>query len=146
MKFQYLVCAAIAAVFLSGCATPPKNYSVNNSRSYSQSYDKVWENIVGYLAQNQIQIKNIAKDSGVIYAEAVKFDNAVADCGNPGAFSISGRRANFNIFVNRSGKDPIVSVNTEFNEMRRNLSGDPSSVACNSKGVLEDRILSAAAL
>jgi hypothetical protein len=144
MKFQYLVSAVSAAVFLSGCATPPANYAVNNTRSYSQSYDKVWENIVGYLAQNQIQVKNIAKDSGVIYAESVKFDNSVADCGTAGMEKILGRRALFNIFVNRSGKDPVVSVNTEFNEIRM-VHGVSTPVPCNSKGIIEGNILSAAA-
>jgi hypothetical protein len=96
------------------------------------------------LAQNQMQIKNIAKDSGVIYAESVKFDDSVADCGTRGIMALVGRRATFNIFVNRSSKDPVVSVNTEFNETRR-FDVNTQTVACNSKGILEGNILSAAA-
>ena len=128
------------ALGVTACATPPATYAVKNSRSYQKSYDTVWEDVVSFLATNNLQIKNIAKDSGVIYAEAVRFEDNVADCGEPGILRVVGRRASFNIFINRSGRDPIVSVNTEFNEMRR-FDSNVSTVQCNSKGLLEEKIL-----
>ena len=133
--------AIVVALTVSACSTPPATYNVKNSMSYQKSYDSVWEDIVSFLARNNFQIKNIAKDSGVIYAEAVRFDHSAADCGSPGILKVVGRRANFNIFVNRSGKIPVVSVNTEFTEMRT-FDGAVSTVQCNSRGMLEDRILS----
>ena len=105
-------------------------------------FDAVWEDIVQFLASKNIQIKNIAKDSGIIYAEASRFDNDVADCGSPGILHIVGRRATFNVFVNRSSSNPTVSVNTEFTEVRR-FDGPTMTVPCNSRGVLEAAILNA---
>lgn len=133
------------AIAVSACATPPATYSISNSRSYTKQYDQVWEDLVAFFAKRNVQIKNIAKDSGVIYAEASRFDDSVADCGNPGIFQVVGRRAHFNVFVNRSGKQPVVSVNTEFTEMRR-FDSNVQTVQCNSKGVLEDLVLSSVSL
>jgi hypothetical protein len=137
------ICAIVmiaTATILSSCATTPAMYSVSNSRSYDQSYDRVWEDLVAFFASHSIQIKNIAKDSGVIYAETARFDDSVADCGTPGIMQVMGRRANLNVFVNRSGPKPTVSVNTEFNEFRR-FDTNEQTVRCNSKGVLERMIL-----
>jgi hypothetical protein len=138
MRKALTVC--LSAALLTACATPPATYSVSNSRSYQRSYDLVWEDIVQFMASRNIQIKNIAKDSGVIYAEASSFGNDVADCGSPGLLHVVGRRAMFNVFVNRSSGAPTVSVNTEFSEVRR-FDGPTMTVPCNSRGVLETAIL-----
>jgi hypothetical protein len=150
MKFHNLIVAAIVTGSIAGCAnapwiTPPaSNYKVVNTGSYKEPYDTVWKNIVGYLAQNQMQLKNVAKDSGVIYAEAVTFDDDVADCGSDTTMKTKGRLAKINIFVNSVGKNRVVSVNTEFKESRQMMTAS-DTVTCNSKGVMESRILSAAA-
>jgi hypothetical protein len=132
----------VASLFvtLAGCATAPASYSVSNSRTYDKSYDEVWEQIVAAFASRNIQVKNIAKDSGVIYAETARFDDSMADCGKPGLFMVQGRRANFNVFVSRAGGKPNVSVNTEFSETRR-FENNVFTTPCNSKGVLESMIL-----
>ncbi|AXK71262.1 hypothetical protein DWG18_02460 [Lysobacter sp. TY2-98] len=135
-----MVFGASLVAMLAGCATAPANYSVSNSRTYDKSYDEVWEQIVAAFASRNIQVKNIAKDSGVIYAEAARFDDSMADCGKPGLFMVQGRRANFNVFVSRSAGKPTVSVNTEFSETRR-FENNVFTVPCNSKGVLEGMIL-----
>jgi len=103
-------------------------------------FEDVWEDIVAAFATRNIQVKNIAKDSGVIYAETARFDDSMADCGKPGLFVVQARRANFNVFVTRSGMKPVVSVNTEFTETRR-FQDNVMTVPCNSKGVLEQMIL-----
>ena len=130
------------AMTLLACATPPATYTISNTKPYQKAYDQVWEDLVSHLAKRNIQIKNIAKDSGVIYAESLRFDDSVADCGKPGIFQVVGRRANFNVFVNRSTKDPVVSVNSEFIETRR-FESNIQTIQCNSKGVLEASILGA---
>jgi hypothetical protein len=96
--------------------------------------------LVAFFASGNIQIKNIAKDSGVIYAEATRFDYTLADCGTPGLFQVSGRRVNFNVFVNRSSS--TVAVNTDFMEVRR-LENNVQTVTCNSRGILEGKLLNA---
>jgi len=140
MKLAKRIAILAAASALASCATAPANYSVNNSRSYDKGYDQVWEDLVSFFASNNIPIKNIAKDSGVIYAESTRFDDSYADCGKPGLMAVVGRKANFNVFVNRSGSTPAVSVNTEFTEFRR-FDTAQTTVQCNSKGIIEARLL-----
>lgn len=105
-------------------------------------YDQAWENIVSFFASHNIQVKNIAKDSGVIYAETTRFDNSMADCGTPGIFQVVGRRANFNVFVKHANSGPTVSVNTDFTETRQ-FEQNVTTVQCNSTGSLETMILNA---
>ena len=142
MNFAKRIAIIAATATLAACATAPASYSVNNSRSYDKSYDQVWEDLVSFFASNNIAIKNIAKDSGVIYAESARFDDSYADCGKPGIMAVVGRRANFNVFVNRSGPKPAVSVNTDFTEARQ-FDTSATTVQCNSKGVIEARLLDA---
>lgn len=142
MKLVNCIAILAATAVLASCATAPASYSVNNSRSYDKSYDQVWEDLVSFFASNNIPIKNIAKDSGVIYAESARFDDSYADCGKPGIMLVVGRKANFNVFVNRSSSKPAVSVNTEFTEFRR-FDSAQTTVQCNSKGILEARLLDA---
>ncbi len=135
-----IIFASVAMI--AGCATAPGKYSVENSRTYQMSYDQVWENIVSFFASHDIQIKNIAKDSGVIYAESSTFDNSMADCGKPGIFQIVGRRANFNVFVKKLSSGTNVSVNTDFTETRQ-FDTSIQNVQCNSRGTLETMVLNA---
>ncbi|MDQ0068492.1 hypothetical protein J2W34_000266 [Variovorax boronicumulans] len=88
----------------------------------------------------EIQIKNIAKDSGVVYAETAQFNETMADCGDPGLFQIMSKRVNFNVFVTRSESSPRVTVNATYSETRR-FDRNVVTVSCNSKGTLERIIL-----
>lgn len=133
----------VAGAVFSGCATPPVSRAIDNSRTFSKAFDPVWEDIVAFFAKNNIQVKNIAKDSGVIYAEASSFDANAADCGNPGMWRPIGRRANFNVFVSRSGSGPMVSVNTEYIETRRGFGDAIANERCISTSALEQAILNA---
>lgn len=133
----------LIACFLGilGCATAPETHTVNNTRTYQTSYDQVWEKLVAFFASHNIQIKNIAKDSGVIYAESTTFDDSFADCGKPGLFQVIGRRANFNVFVKRDNdKETTVTVNTAFTETRQ-FESAIQNVQCNSRGALEAAVL-----
>jgi hypothetical protein len=130
-------------LMLASCATAPGTYNYEKSKSYSRTYDQIWEDLVGFFSNRNIQIKNIAKDSGVIYAETSKFDEELADCGDTGLASVVSRTVNLNVFVMRSEREPKVNVNTKFTETRRSAF-DRSiiwTVECNSKGVIERAIL-----
>jgi hypothetical protein len=83
-------------------ATTPATYNYEKSKSYSQRYDQIWEDLVGFFANRNISIKSIAKDSGVIYAETSRFEEELADCGHPGLASVVTRTVNLNVFVMRS--------------------------------------------
>jgi uncharacterized lipoprotein len=132
--------SGLSMLTLLGCATAPATYTFSSSKSYSRPYDQVWEDLVGFFAKNNIQIKNIAKDSGVIYAESATFSDNSADCGEPGLWRRVSRVANLNVFVARSTAEPTVQVNTKFFETRR-FENSLTTVECNSKGVVERTII-----
>lgn len=127
---------------LFGCATAPSIYQFSNSQSYSRSYDDLWEDLVGFFAKNSIQIKNIAKDSGVIYAETATFSDTSADCGDPGLWQPANRLFTLNAFVTRASPELKVHITTKFYETRR-FDRSVTTVECNSKGVVERAILDA---
>lgn len=139
-KKFFLVTIVVSTVVMAGCVTAPGVHAVQNTRTYQMSYDQAWENVVSLFASRNIQIKNIAKDSGVIYAESARFDDSMADCGKPGLFQIVSRRANFNVFVKHAGNDTQISVNTDFSETRR-FENNVVTVQCNSYGTLENLVL-----
>jgi hypothetical protein len=138
-RIVFIMCS----IFLfHGCSTAPGTYSYKNNQSFNRTYDEVWEDLVRFFATHNIQVKNIAKDSGVIYAESARFDDELADCGSPGINRVVNRLVNLNVFVSRSEARPTVHVNSKFTETRqfdRNL----HTVECNSKGVIESSILRA---
>jgi hypothetical protein len=136
-KLMLLGCSMLTLV---ACATAPKPYTFSNSKSYARSYDQLWEDLVGFFAKNNIQIKNIAKDSGVIYAESATFSDNSADCGDPGFWRPVSRLFNLNAFVTRSTAEPTVHINTKFFETRR-FETSFRTFECNSKGVVERAIL-----
>ena len=127
-------------LLFAGCATAPVHYTVINSQTYLRSYDEIWEDLVRFFATSNIQIKNIAKDSGVIYAETARYEDDFADCGTPGLSKVMGRALNLNVFVSRIGNAPKVHVNTKFLETRQ-FDRSVWTVECNSRGIIERTIL-----
>jgi hypothetical protein len=99
--------------------------------------------VVGSLAfftSNNIQIKTIEKDSGVIYAERARADPSMADCGQDLAVELS-RPANLNVFVKEASGGTQVTVNANF-EVVRTFDNRTWNAPCHSTGLLEKQILS----
>lgn len=144
MQVNGVIGSIVLLGLLSGCATPPKHYTVEKTRTYNASYEQVWSKLIVFLAQRNIPLKEIAKDSGVLYAESLRFDEGQADCGSAGMLKPIARIARLNVLVQSSGGQQLVSVNINFTETRYN-SFDYSShqVECRSKGVVEKEILNA---
>jgi hypothetical protein len=145
VKILRLIIAASAALTIAGCGSAPQRHDFSNSRAVTQSYDQTWEDIVSYFAARNIQVKNIAKDSGVIYAETAQVDAEFADCGKPGfpwtPISTEGR---FNVFVKRGEQKQVVSVNAQFIQLQQSAMANPPSTrteSCVSTGELERTIL-----
>lgn len=142
-----LTCAALT---MSACATAPTVYNVQNSRTVGASKDVVWERVVEFFAMNNLSIKTIEKDSGIIGAErmiAAPSRNGMigswASCGSELLMTPVGQTADLNVFVRPVAAGVTVSVNTRFSESR-SFDGPPVSVQCNSTGELERMILDAA--
>ena len=143
MRTRWIVAGALFAC--AGCGSAPQKHEFDKSRTVTQSYDQTWEDIVSFFASRNIQVKNIAKDSGVIYAEEAEVDPTDPDCGKPPALwrpiSNQGR---FNVFVKRGEQKQVVSVNAQFAQVLQTEIANPPStqtVSCTSTGMLERQIL-----
>lgn len=138
---NYQIMAALAALFaVTSCATPPKETAINNSRTYSISKDEAWERLLTFFTGNNIQIKTIEKDSGVIYAERAIVDTSMADCGQRPFAQELGRTATMNVFVRAVSAGTQVTVNTSFSVNRR-FDNQTWTDQCSSTGSLETQVL-----
>ncbi len=111
----YLVVGALAA--LAGCSRAyvapvlPSAYT----EQIEAPYDAVWRALVRALARENVQIRAIARDSGVIASEAVPTTIGLyADCGRFGDERVQGdAQVAFTIFVEAvSTTQTAVQVNT----------------------------------
>lgn len=108
MKIKIII-ALTASAALSGCAMPSIQPPADNGADYRQSYqadfDSVWEATVDWFATNNIPIKNIEKDSGIIGSEySLGADYSQVDCGtvDPGGMYVLENEnivANLNVLV-----------------------------------------------
>lgn len=132
----------LALVLLAaGCATPPNIYTFDRTSTYPISKDEAWERLITYFTTNNIQIKTIEKDSGVIYAERALVDATIADCGQGGLAIDVARAGGLNVFVRSiSPRETQVSVNSDY-KITRMFDGQVMVTPCNSTGLLEGEIL-----
>jgi hypothetical protein len=140
MKIR-IAAAASAMAIVASCATPPKTYTFDKTRTYPISKDEAWERLLGYFTTNNIQIKTIEKDSGVIYAERALVDASIADCGDGGLTVDVSRSGGLNVFVRAiSPNETQVSVNSDY-KITRTFDTQVIVTPCNSTGLIEGQIL-----
>ena len=91
---------------LIGCATPQPatRASIEKSRVYDVPYDKVWATIIAGVAESNLPITTLAKDSGLIAIAHATYEPGWADEGVRGSVlgtddKVMERVANFNIFA-----------------------------------------------
>lgn len=137
-----------ACVLLAGCATSMGVYEFDNSRDFEASESEVWDAVMDYFTGNNIQIKTVERDSGIVYAERLYASqeelNLVADCGSNIFQASQLPSASFNVFVvdRNDNAETRVTVNTEFVDVYTDLwAGGTGRKRCNSRGVLEKAIL-----
>lgn len=137
--------ALASLVLLSGCFNAPKTYNFAKSEAYLENKDIVWGRLVGLLTSQNVQIKTIDKESGVIYAEPSIGDGDVrsyADCGSGDSSPYFQHVVGINFFVRAlSANQTLVTVNASISEVRDPWGGAPQMYACNSNGTLENKIL-----
>lgn len=135
------------ALLLVGCGAAPTKHEFNNARIFDASFDSVWDAVIAYFATQNIPIKTIAKDSGVIFAETTALDSAssgFADCGKADiGVVIVANYARFNVYVKRGEARQAVSVNATFAQTRNNNLRHVSGLNfdCTSTGKLETTML-----
>ncbi len=140
----------LALIGLSACSKPyvapllPGPYR----EQIDAPYDAVWHALVRALAQENVQIRAIARDSGVIASEAVPTTIGLyADCGRFGDDGVEGdAQVAYTIFVQPlSATRTAVQVNTRMRADRyARGSGKPTRrepLACASTGRWEANLL-----
>lgn len=131
---------------LTCCALPtPTTYSFENTQTFNKSFRNVWHDLVTYLADNQIPIKTIERNSGVIYTDnfIVPVENSYMDCDGVAAFAQSDY-GSFDVIVDKISSDKTrLTVNSTFGQNRRDIFTNPPTifpVTCASTGVLENDV------
>lgn len=142
MRLVFASLISLALMATGACATLPTDHSVTKTKTYAASKDAVWTELVRFFAQNNISIKTIEKDSGVIFAETQNIaGTSIADCGKPDAFTIeTGRVGNFNVFASERNAATEVTINTAFTASHRDMNNIVKPFPCNSTGQLERMI------
>lgn len=139
---------AMAILLLTtGCVTHPAEYSFEKTRTYNQSKNKTWEKLMEYFTDNGVPIKNIEKDSGIIYAENIyggQDTNLYADCGQHGLTQLTSSKFEMNVFVKSVGASKSkATANLKVTGAKQFGGHPPIIVQCSSKGIIEERILEA---
>jgi hypothetical protein len=140
----------LALVALAGCsrAYVAPVLPVAYTEQIDASYDAVWRALVRALARENVQIRTIARDSGVIASEAVPTTIGLyADCGRFGEERVEGdAQVAFTIFVEAiSSTQTAVQVNTRMRtDTYTRGSGPPrprAGLPCASTGRWEANLL-----
>ncbi len=102
-------------LFFFACGAPAKKHDIVNYGNFGSDFDAVWSAVIKFFATNNIPIKTIEKDSGIIYAEPQIFPEEWIDCGKPYMLEVFGEtEGSFNVFVNEDENDVSVQITTAF--------------------------------
>ena len=132
---------------LTNCYTPPQDYKVDSTTEIAKPQEVVWKKAVEYFAVNNLPIKTIDKNSGIIAGEKPA-DAKLVDCGNANATPVLEKddaekpKIEFNIFIKADGTKTIVSIHENIGKSKafKPMQGDVD-IECKSKGVFEKELL-----
>lgn len=135
---------ACSKLHVSPLAPPPHRAEIE------ADYERTWTALVRALAQQNVPIRAIARDSGVIASDEFATPiNTYADCGTLGGDQLEGEAlVSFTIFTERDGSRTKVQLNAKMRTQayRRGTSGKlrPTPVySCASTGRFEANLLDA---
>ncbi|OLC15730.1 MAG: hypothetical protein AUH29_06980 [Candidatus Rokubacteria bacterium 13_1_40CM_69_27] len=139
-----LALAACARVHISPLSPPPFRTEV------AAGYDVTWTAIIRALAQQNVPLRAVARDSGVVASdEFVSPINLYADCGQLGGDQLEGEAVvSFTVFAESNGRATRIQVNSKMRTQahRRGNSGKLRPVPvfqCASTGRFEANLLDA---
>jgi hypothetical protein len=139
---------------LAGCATfPPPKEAIPSTRIYGQSSNEVWDAVLASLAERDIRVTSMDKDSGRIVAEdgtidlrqyeLGRYDSKYCFCGSPGQYHVfKGLAGEYTISVTRVNENRT-SVNIDASYRASQYADDRLAgwLPCFSKGVFEPLFL-----
>ncbi|WP_406852715.1 hypothetical protein WEU32_02225 [Brevundimonas sp. BH3] len=145
---KYIGITALAFTLTACASTPaPVIERFDTSRTYNMSRDQAWDRAVEWFAVQNIPIKAIEKESGIISGEAAYIKTVqgqYAACETPTFYGLNGATARINILIRGNSNQATVQVNnTIVGEAIYSLSNPPQiqTVSCVSTGRLENSIL-----
>lgn len=147
MKIKSII-MAVALLPFAGCVTPAQSFQYDNSRQVDASFDETWERTINVLASNNLPIKTLEKDSGIVVAENELVSAASmgesASCPTSLLLTPIGGAMNYNILVRRGDAGTSnVTINTRYQMNYRDTNGAISTDLCNSNGNVERKLLNA---
>lgn len=137
------VVTACFLLFIVACATPPKPHEVDAEDEFAAPYDSVWTEIIAGLAEKNIPIKTIDKNSGIVVTEEMNTEGRkdLCDCGGGGITSEDKRSGSYNLFLKKvSETHCTVRVNASFYVVR-SFDTVTKRIECVSTGLMERNIL-----
>jgi hypothetical protein len=136
--------------FLAGCATfPPPKEAIPSSRTYGNQYTDVWEAVLAFLSEQNIQVKSMEKESGRIVAEdrnielrqfeLGRYDSRYCFCGSPNRYHVlRGLVGEYTISVIRgTGFRATVRIDASYGASQYTDERFSEWLPCASKGVFE---------
>lgn len=130
--YQAIVVAFLLLALLFSCVTPgivATSINIDKSRIYEVPFDKVWPAIIAGVAETNLNITALEKDSGLIAISNASYSSNDAFEGTRGSVmgvsdQVVARVAEFNIFATRNGDSTTkVQVNTNFKMQIRSGNG-----------------------
>jgi len=125
----------LIVVAIAGCATvgvPPTQSDFEKSKVFKASYSQVWSAIIAVIAESNLPITTLEKDSGIVAISNVIYEPSWANEGTRGSVLgvpdlVTQRVANFNILATRqSSYKTRVQVNSNFKINVRRGNGSPA--------------------
>ncbi len=146
--------ATLAIGLLSACATytPPADNNIDKTKTVNASFAKTWQNATEWFANNNVPIKNIVKDSGLIATDyQLGTDSSYLDCGTVGTYEAFGdKKVNLNVIVKAltstttSVRANVFGTGTITRaDLYGNSVGAPKAIDCVSTGKLESDLFDA---
>jgi len=121
--FKSILIYSLYLFLIVGCATPGTlgtKINIKNTETYDTNFDNVWEAIIQVIAEANLSITTLEKDSGIIAISNSSYEPTWADEGTRGETmgvqdQVVDRNATFNIFARSKNENQTdVQVNTRF--------------------------------
>jgi hypothetical protein len=138
---------ATIAFVAGGCATAPKQFTFDPTRTIDAPFDVVWSAVVEYFAVSSLPIDTVEKAPGLIVTSWMDAsgiggaeDKKLCDCGGAGIAIQNWTRGKFNVFVKAVGVSQTQIRITCTYQQSRDLMGTVGIVNCSSTGFVEQSI------
>lgn len=136
-KFFNVVALAAILVSLNSCGTTAPvirgTYAPVNAATSELEYEKVWEKVIDFFAENSIPVGVLDKTSGLISAKEIKFDNDLVTYED-----VNGKMVNPNAwFVVSYGKNVVgARADCSFNIRVKKLDEGGTSIQINLSNIV----------